>query len=144
MCHRFSVKILNVSGILICWIFTGYIDRVLNISRVLNMPEFWICSGNNFKITLNSNIQGKLWKIRYVRSVWLKPEFFFQLWTIFFSCEFLERVWEIMRHPRYYLTHHPGISSNITSASHFSTPSTPPTLGYQPSYAGTPQMPSLQ
>ena len=27
-----------------------------------------------------------------------------------------------MRHPRYCLTHHPGISSNITNATHFSTP----------------------
>ena len=30
-------KIFNVSGILICPIFTEYIDRVFNISRVLNM-----------------------------------------------------------------------------------------------------------
>ena len=53
-------KILNVSGIWICYSFTGYIDGVLNISRVLNKPEFWICSGNNFNVTLDSNIQGKL------------------------------------------------------------------------------------
>ena len=39
--------------------FTGYIERVLNIPWVLHMPEFGICSGNNLKNTLNSNIQGK-------------------------------------------------------------------------------------
>ena len=32
-------------------------------------------------------------------------------------------------------THHPGISSNITSASHFSTPPTPTTLAHQPLYS---------
>ena len=55
-------KIFNVLGILICYIWIGYTEKILNISR---------CSGNNFKITLNSNIQGKLWKIRYVRSVYM-------------------------------------------------------------------------
>ena len=39
-------KILNVSGILIYLIFTGYIDWVFNISRVLNIPEFWICKNH--------------------------------------------------------------------------------------------------
>ena len=39
-----------------------------------------------------------------------------------------------MRHPRYYLAHHPGISFNITSASRLSTPPTPLTLAHQPSY----------
>ena len=39
-----------------------------------------------------------------------------------------------MRHPRYCLTHHPGISSNITNATHFSTPATPTTLAYRPLY----------
>ena len=62
---------LNVSGILVCWIFTGYIGKVLYTYRVLNMSDFWICSGNNFKITLNSNIKGKFWKIRYVPSVYI-------------------------------------------------------------------------
>ena len=33
-----------------------------------------------------------------------------------------------MRHPRYCLTHHPGISSNITNATHFSMLPTTPTL----------------
>ena len=32
-------KILHASGILICWSFTGYIERVLNIPRVLNILE---------------------------------------------------------------------------------------------------------
>ena len=39
-----------------------------------------------------------------------------------------------MRHPRYCLTHHPGISSNITNATHFSTPATPTTLAHNPLY----------
>ena len=39
-----------------------------------------------------------------------------------------------MCHPRYGLTHHPGISSNITNATHFSTPPTPPTLALRPLY----------
>ena len=39
-----------------------------------------------------------------------------------------------MRHPRYCLTHHPGISSNITNATHFSTPATPTTLAHRPLY----------
>ena len=34
----------------------------------------------------------------------------------------------------YCLVHHPGISSNITDAAHFITPSTPPTLVLQPPY----------
>ena len=42
-------KILHVSGILICWSFTRYIERVLNILRALNMPEFSIWSGYNLK-----------------------------------------------------------------------------------------------
>ena len=37
-----------------------------------------------------------------------------------------------MRHPRYCLTHHPDISSNITNATHFSTPPKKPTLAYTP------------
>ena len=37
-----------------------------------------------------------------------------------------------MRHPRYCLTHYPGISSNITNATHFSMPVTPNTLVYHP------------
>ena len=39
-----------------------------------------------------------------------------------------------MRHPRYCLAHYPGISFNITSASHFRMPPTPPTLAHQPPY----------
>ena len=34
----------------------------------------------------------------------------------------------------YCLAHHPGISSNITNAAHFSTPPAPPTLAQQPPY----------
>ena len=37
-----------------------------------------------------------------------------------------------MRHPRYCLTHYPGISSNITNATHFSMPVTPNTLVHHP------------
>ena len=33
-----------------------------------------------------------------------------------------------MRHTRYCLAHHPDISSNITNATHFSTPATPAKL----------------
>ena len=44
------VSVLSMSRFCV----TGYIERVLNIPQVLNMPEF--CSGNNLKITLNSNI----------------------------------------------------------------------------------------
>ena len=85
----------------------GRFSQGIVTSRVLNMPEFWIYSQNNFKIFLNLNILGKLWKIRYVRSVYdLKPELFFLLWTIFISCQFSERVWEIMGHPRYCLANH--------------------------------------
>ena len=39
-----------------------------------------------------------------------------------------------MRHPRYCLTHHSGISSNITNATLFSTPPTPTTLAHCPLY----------
>ena len=39
-----------------------------------------------------------------------------------------------MRHPRYCLTHHPGISFNITNATHCSTPATPTTLAHRPLY----------
>ena len=39
-----------------------------------------------------------------------------------------------MRHPRYSLTHHSGISFNITNATHFSTPATPTTLAHRPLY----------
>ena len=73
--------------------------------------------------------------MRYVRIVDdLKVEFFFFLWTIFISCKFLERVWEIMPLPRYCLAHHSGISSNITNATHLSMPPTPPTLAHQLPY----------
>ena len=37
-----------------------------------------------------------------------------------------------MHHPRYCLTHHPGISSNITHATHVSTPSILPILVHHP------------
>ena len=99
-------------------------------ARVLNL--FWEQLINNFKFkysgeTLKNKICSKC-------IFDLKPEFFFQLWTIFISCEFLERLWEIMRHPWYCLAHHPGISSIITSVTHFITPSTPPTVAYQPPY----------
>ena len=73
--------------------------------------------------------------MRYFRIVDdLKVEFFFFLWTIFISCKFLERVWEIMPLPRYCLVHHSGISSNITNATHLSMPPTPPTLAHQLPY----------
>ena len=39
-----------------------------------------------------------------------------------------------MRHPRYCLAHHPGISSNITNATHFSIPLTLTTLAHRPLY----------
>ena len=39
-----------------------------------------------------------------------------------------------MCNPRYCLTHHPAISSNITSTIHFSTPDTPTTLVHHPLY----------
>ena len=39
-----------------------------------------------------------------------------------------------MRHPLYCLTHHPGISSNIINATHFSTPATLTTLAHSPLY----------
>ena len=39
-----------------------------------------------------------------------------------------------MRHPRYCLTHHPGVSSSITNATYFSTPATPTTLTHRPFY----------
>ena len=61
----------------------------------------------------------------------LKPKFFFQLSTIFISCEILEKVWEIMHHPWHCLAYHPGISSNITNAFHFNMPPIPPTLAHQ-------------
>ena len=37
-----------------------------------------------------------------------------------------------MRNPRYCLTHYPGISSNITNATHFSMPPSSPTLAHRP------------
>ena len=39
-----------------------------------------------------------------------------------------------MRHPRYCLMHDPGISSNVTNATHFSTPPTLSTLAHRPLY----------
>ena len=39
-----------------------------------------------------------------------------------------------MRHPRSSLTHHPGISSNITNATHFSMSPMPPTLTHRSFY----------
>ena len=39
-----------------------------------------------------------------------------------------------MRHPRYFLINHPGISCNTTNATHFSTPPTSPTLALHPLY----------
>ena len=39
-----------------------------------------------------------------------------------------------MRHPRYCLTHHPGISSNITNATHFIMPAMSTTLAHRPLY----------
>ena len=39
-----------------------------------------------------------------------------------------------MRYPWYSLAHHPGISSNITKATHVSTLPTPLTLAHQPPY----------
>ena len=73
--------------------------------------------------------------MRYVQSVYrLKPVFFFQLWAIFISCEFLARVWEMMLHPWYFLAHHPGISPNITNTTHFSTLPLSHTLAHQPPY----------
>ena len=87
-----------------------------NITRSpdTNMPE----STWEYKITNNNN--------KYIH-----------LYIIFISCEFLEGVWEIMRHPRYCLAHHPCIPFNFTSAINFSTPPTPPTpptLAHQPPY----------
>ena len=39
-----------------------------------------------------------------------------------------------MHQPRYCLAHQPGISSNVTNATHFSMPLTSPTLAHQPPY----------
>ena len=39
-----------------------------------------------------------------------------------------------MRQPRYSITHHPGISSFFTNATHFSTPATLTTLAHRPLY----------
>ena len=44
----------------------------------------------------------------------------------------LQRVWNIMRHPRYCVAHHPGISFNTINATHFSAPPMSPTLAQQP------------
>ena len=33
-------KILKVSRVLVCNSFTGYIERVFDVPRLLNMPEF--------------------------------------------------------------------------------------------------------
>ena len=122
---------LNVSVILKCCIFTRHIDKILNIARFLNMSEFWICSGNNFNITSKFQYPGET--LKNVGSVYnLKREFFFQLQAIFIPCEFLETVWEMVRHPRHCLAHHLGISSDIINGTHFSTPSMTPTLVHQP------------
>ena len=66
--------------------------------------------------------------------VYMFGVFFFQLWTIFISCQFQERVRKIMRHPRYCLTHYPGISSSITNATLFSIPPMSPTLAHRSPY----------
>ena len=44
-----NLNMLNFNRVYWCRV---YIDKVLNIFWVLNLSEFWICSGNNFKITL--------------------------------------------------------------------------------------------
>ena len=70
LCHRYLI------GFWICLRFSinqdfacvrnfnrasqNILKRVLNIPPALNMPEFWISSGYNLRITLNSNIQWKL------------------------------------------------------------------------------------
>ena len=66
--------------------------------------------------------------------IWRENWILFQLWAIFISCKFYERVWEIIHHPRCCLTHHPGVSSNIIDATHFSTPHTLSTLTHRPLY----------
>ena len=100
------------------------------------MPEFWICSGNNLKITFNLNIQGKLQKITYVRRIYyLKPKSFFQLLrasgkslrnkeppTILSSAS-----------PWYFLQYHQRYSLQYTS--HNSTQTTIPTLAYYPRHS---------
>ena len=50
------------------------------------------------------------------------------LFPINIYCEFLERVSQIMRHPRYCRAHHSGIFSNITNAA----PLTPHRVAHQP------------
>ena len=50
-----------------------------------------------------------------------------------------------MHHPRYGLTHHPSISSNITNTTHFSKPPMRPTLAHLPlqPHSALPSSPTL-
>ena len=70
----------------------------------------------------------------FVMYAWSETWILFQLWTIFISCEFLERVWEVMRHPWYFLAHHTGIFFNIINTTHFGTQPTLPTVAHQTPY----------
>ena len=111
--------------------FTGYIERVNNIPRVLNMPEFWIYYENNLK----NNFKFKYPKETLKNKICLEciqPE----TWILFLALNnihflrVLGNSLEIMHHPQYCLKHHPGIFSNITNATHFRKPSMPPMLAH--------------
>ena len=126
---KFHVKILTATEVIHKHVLKVAFNEV---SYVLNFPEFYIYSGNNFKINLDSNttLKNKI----YFKCIW--PEtwiLFFRLWTLFISCKFLERAWEIMRYPRYCLAElATNFLANINIDFYFSAP---PTLAYQPPYA---------
>ena len=102
--------ILNVSGILICQIFAGYIDRIQ--ARVLNL----------FRKQLYNNFKLKFKKIRYDRMcIWSET------WILFLALSNIHFLWDFGKSlrnnspPTYCLAHDPSICSNITNATHFST-----------------------
>ena len=96
----------------------------------------WICSWNNFNFKFK--YPGESLKARCLKCIW--PE----SWILFLALNnnhfpraiiiSLERVWEIMRYPQYYLAHYPSISSNVSNATDFRKPPTPLTLAHQPPY----------
>ena len=61
-------KVFNISGVLICYGFKRYIDRVINIS-VLNIPEFWTYQGCQYVIKVRQGFE-YIW----LSHVWISPK----------------------------------------------------------------------
>ena len=129
---RFSIYqdfecIRNLNMLDFHWVYwqSSYYISGSEYARVLNLvwKQLWI------QISRGSSKKQDMFEVHMTWS-WI----LFIFWTVFISCEVLERVWEIMHHPRYCLDHHPGISSSITKATHFTTLPMPSLLEHKPPY----------